>query len=144
MNGRGTIEYLQTMLQNRKAQQKELEREIQSIEHTLKLAMKEHGVIELPEAPLFEHGLSLTKKRGQALIQWAERNQGILIPKEAKQALIATGLLKPGKGAAWIVYGTINNMDCWEKIKPGKYRLQKSTVIEDEFGRPVGKLGPVS
>ncbi len=123
MNGRGIVEGLQRMLQERTVRQKELERDIECIEYTLKLVMKEHGVIELPEAPLFEHGLSLTKKRRRALIAWAERNQGILVPKLAKQALIAAELINPGKGAAWIIYGTLSGMECWEKIEPGKYRL---------------------
>lgn len=130
MNGSGAMELIQKMLEGREAKRKELrvqleeiEREVQAIQHTRSLYMKEHGIPDLTQAPLLEHGLSLTKRRGLALIEWAERNNGILIPKEAKSALIAAGLVRPGKGAGWIVYSTINNMECWEKIEPGKYRL---------------------
>lgn len=147
MNGSGAIELFYKMLEDREAKRKdlttqleELEREIRSIQHTYQLYKKEHGILELPKAPLFEHGLSLTKRRQQALIEWAERNNGILIPKEAKKALIAAGLIKAGKGAGWIVYGTIANMECWEKIEPGKYRLQHPETPEDEYGRPIGRL----
>jgi len=137
MNGRGGVELFQQMLETRKAKGKELrsqldevEKEIQSIQHTLNLYLKERGITQLSPAPLFEHGMSLTKKRGQALVQWAEKNNGILIPKEAKEALIAAGLVKAGKGAAWIVYGTLNNMECWDKIEPGKYRLLHTSPKE--------------
>jgi len=150
MNGAGAIEVFYKMLEGRETRRKELrteledlEKDILSIQHTLKLFMKEHGIPELPQIPLLEHGLSLTKRRGRALIEWAERNGGILVPKQAKQALIAAGLIKPGKGAGWILYGTLNNMDCWEKIEPGKYRLT-SEVLEDEFGRPAGRLTPIA
>jgi len=131
MNGSGAVEVFLKMIERRESKRKELrasldevEQEIQAIQHTFKLYRKEHGIPELPQAPLLEHGLSLTKRREQALIQWADNNNGLLIPKEAKQALIAAGLIKPGKGAGWIVYGTINNMECWEKLGPGRYRLQ--------------------
>ena len=148
-NGMG-IEVFQKMLQQREDRRKQLrtelealEGEIQSIQHTQSLYMKEHGIPELPQAPLLDHKLSLTKRREKALIEWAERNNNTLIPKEAKHALIAAGLVKPGKGAGWIVYGTIANMDCWEKLDPGKYRLERPVVIEDEFGQSIGKLIPV-
>ncbi|MBI4234382.1 MAG: hypothetical protein HY686_08075 [Chloroflexi bacterium] len=149
MNGSSSIELFQNMLDKRLQRMKELEEEmrelkseIDSIQHTYTLHKKEMGIPDLAQAPLLEHGLSLTKRRAQALIQWAERNNGILIPKEAKKALIAAGLLRAGKGAGWIVYGTITNMDCWEKIQPGKYRLQQPKVLKDEFGRSIGRLTP--
>ena len=141
MNGSGGIEVFQTMLEHResrlkelKEQAEELEREVDSIRHTLDMYMRDHGIPTISPAPLLEHGLTLTKRRERALIQWAEGNQNILIPKEAKKALIAAGLIKPGKGAGWIVYGTISNMDCWQKLQPGVYRLDYPEVIEDEFG----------
>ena len=130
MNGSGAIELFHKMLEARETKRNELttqlgelEQEIQSIQHTYQLYRKEQGIPEIPQAPLFEHGLSLTKRRQQALIAWAERNNRMLIPKEAKKALIAAGLAKPGKSAGWILYGTIANMECWEKLKPGQYRL---------------------
>lgn len=61
---------------------------------------------------LFDHNISLIKRRGKALIEWAERNNGILNVKEAKRSLVATGLTKTGKGVGCIAYGTIANMDC--------------------------------
>lgn len=132
-NGWG-IEIFQEMLRDRENRQKqlnleleELEKDIKSIRHTQRLYMKEHGIPELPEAPLFDHNVSLTRRRGKALIEWAERNKGILVVKEAKRSLVAAGLIKPGKGVGWIAYGTIANMDCWEKIEPGVYRLLSGT-----------------
>lgn len=146
MNGTGNIEVFQKMLDQRdnkrkelEAQLDEIEKEIQSIQHTRSLFMKEHGIPEFSPAPLLEHGLSLTKKRQRALIEWAERNKGVLIPKTAKNTLIANGLLKSGRGASWIIYGTINNMECWEKIKPGMYQLVNTTGIY--LGR-TSKLSP--
>jgi hypothetical protein len=131
-NGWG-IGIFQEMLGQREERRKklrseleELEKDIQSIQHTQRLYMIEHGIPELPQAPLLEHNLSLTKRRGNALIEWAERNKGILVVKEAKRSLVAAGLIKPGRGVGWITYGTIANMDCWEKIKPGVYKLLKT------------------
>jgi hypothetical protein len=151
MNGSGAIELFHKMLQDRETRRKELitqvqelEQEIHSIQHTYQLYKKEQGIPDLPPMPLFEQGLSLTKRRQQALIEWANGNKGTLIPKEAKKALIAAGLIRPGKGAGWIVYGTIANMECWEKLEPGKYRLQLPEILEDEFRRPIGKLVPIS
>ncbi len=148
MNGSGGIEIFQRMLDQREAKRKqlcaqldELENEIQSIQHTYKLYKKEHAIPELAQAPLLEHGQSLTKRRGTALVQWAEQNGRVLVVKEAKKALIAAGLLKAGPGAGWIAYGTVSNMDCWEKIQPGKYRLISET-LEDESGQPIGRLTP--
>ncbi|MFH1560828.1 MAG: hypothetical protein ABID84_05410 [Chloroflexota bacterium] len=139
MNGSSGIETFRRMIEVRETKRKELkteldalDREIESIQLTQALYMKEHGIPTLSEQPLLEHGLSLTKKREKALREWAERNNGILIPKEAKHALIAAGLVKTGKGAGWIVYGTINNMECWEKIHPGKYRLVKLSLPQED------------
>jgi hypothetical protein len=133
MNGSGDMELFQNMLRDREAKRKELraqleelEHEIQAIRYTQRLYMKEQGIPELPQAPLLDQGLSLTKRRERALVEWAERNSGLLVPKEAKKALIAAGLIQPGKGAGWIVYGTLANMDCWDKIRPGRYRLIQS------------------
>ena len=137
-NGWG-IQVFQEMLEQREGRREQvkselqaLEAEIQSIQHTQKLYMKEHGIPEFQETPLLDHNLSLTKRREKALIEWTERNNDILRPKEAKHALVAAGLIKPGKGAAWIIYGTIANMDCWEKLEPGVYKL-----LKDEDGNPL-------
>jgi len=140
-NGWG-IAIFQEMLRQRqekakelRSQLQELEQEIESIQHTQRLYMKEHAISELPETPLFDHKLSLTKRRGRALIEWAERNNGILVVREAKQSLVAAGLIKPGKGVGWIAYGTIANMDCWERIKPGVYKLIHGMKNNPPHGR---------
>jgi hypothetical protein len=70
------------------------------------------------------------------LIEWAERHNGILVVKEAKRALLAAGLIKPGKGVGWMTYGTIANMDCWEKIEPG---VSTSLKIKDGQVFSLGK-----
>lgn len=131
-NGWG-IQIFQDMLAQREGRRQQLrseleslESEIKSIQQTQSLYMKEHDIPELPETPLLNYKLSLTKRREKALIEWTERNNNILRPKEAKHALVAAGLIKPGKGAGWIVYGTIANMDCWEKLDPGVYKLLKA------------------
>lgn len=149
MNGSGMIEWFQTVLTKGEARRKELrvqleeiEREMDAIQLAYKRFLKDHGIPELPQATTLLKDKSLTKRRGAALVEWARNNNDILLPKEAKKALIAAGLLKAGKGAGWIVYGTIASMDCWEKIEPGKYRLNPPQLVEDEFGRPVGRLIP--
>lgn len=136
MNGTNALEVFRGMLtartEKRKAIQEQLDRlsgEIEAIETAFKLYMKDHGIPELPQETITTTDMpSLTKRRGKALVDWAEQNNGMLLPKEAKKALIAAGLVRPGKGAGWIVYGTINNMECWEKVRPGVYRLTKAQL----------------
>ncbi len=132
MNGNGTIEIFKKMLENREtkakelhAQLDELEKELEAIRLIFRLHMKEHGIPELSPAPLLEHGLSLSKRREQALIQWAERNNGTLVIKDARRALEAAGLAKSSQ--TWVIYGVIYDMDCWERIDRGKYRLTTLT-----------------
>lgn len=136
MNGSNAIEVFHVLLAGRTAKRKELQaqldqvsREVEAIEIAYKLYREDHGILELPqEDTTARDAPSLTKRREKALIDWAHQNDGVLLPKKAKNALIAAGLVKPGKGAGWIVYGTINNMDCWEKMRPGVYRLTKNQL----------------
>lgn len=88
--------------------------------YTLKKRYYQPGISEVP---LFDHNICLITRRGKSLIEWAERNNGILNVKEAKGSLVAAGLIKPGKRVGSIAYGTIAHMDCWEKVDKGVYKL---------------------
>jgi len=129
MGAAALSEHLKTCIEKRqklRTQLDKVEQEIQSVLHTLKLCMEAHSMPELLHAPSSERGgLSLTKRREMALIQWAQKNNSNLVVKEAKRALMAGGLLPPGESARWIIYGRISNMECWEKVKPGVYHLME-------------------
>ena len=70
MNGSTGLEMFENMLLARTTRQKALraqlealDQEIQSIEHSRQLYMNDHGIETLRPSPLFDQGLSLTKRR---------------------------------------------------------------------------------
>lgn len=146
MNGTGFIQELMEMVTRRakvieqlEAQLEDAKQESEAIRLTLRLHLKDHSIPELlTETDSEPSGTSLTKRRGAALVTWAKAHNGILRPKEAKKALVAAGLIKPGPGAGWIIYGTLPGMECWEKLEPGVYKLigYQPQLTNSDNGQP--------
>jgi hypothetical protein len=127
----------------------EHERQLRAINTTIELLRTDGFSPELAEISKTEDLIKELKGKTTqlaALIVIARKNNGVLRTVEAKELLQRSGLMKPTKNAANILYNVIMRSERFEHVSPGTYRLKPGIVPIDSPQVPSSEpaaAGPV-
>jgi len=125
-------------LQNAKIDVDEAERDLQAATRILAALRGYSGQqtvkVEISNEDDLVAELKTKKTQLQGLVAIARKNNGRLNNKIAKYLLLKSGLMKPTKNAANILYNVINRSERFEHTGPGEYRLKDFFPIRSAAG----------
>ena len=113
----------------------EVDRQIEAVSTTVGLLREAEHKVPVAEKGLIIPSVLKGKSARAACVEIAKLNNGIVRVSDARDALLAVGILKKRKNAWGVVYTTLNRSDDFEKgPDPGSFRLVGQAQPRQEPG----------